>query len=84
MTFPARGATQPFLEEARHGLARDATRKGLDPSTVDPRVSVHLVEPDRIDLHVRFPAPVLHRTRVEQEILRGYLDALEKKERPTG
>jgi len=80
----AREATQPFFEEARTRLERDATHKGLDASTADPRVSVRLVDPERVDLVVRFPAPVHHRNRVEQEVLRGYLDALERKGIPAG
>ena len=78
----ARKATGFFLDEARLTLAREATHKGLDPSTVDPRVSVRLVDPERVDLLVRFPAPVRHRNRVEQEILRGYLAALSKESPP--
>jgi small-conductance mechanosensitive channel len=80
----AREATQPFFEEARRRLERDATHKGLDASTADPRVSIHLVDPERINLIVRFPAPVHQRNRVEQEILRSYLDALERKDLPAG
>lgn len=66
-----------FLEEARAHLGRTAAHKGLEPSTVDARVSLRLADPARIDLLVRFPAPVAQRNRVEQSILRRYLETLE-------
>jgi len=67
---------RPFVDVARARLAQSAAHKGLDPSTVDPRVSVHLVDPVRTDLLVRFPAPVRLRNRVEQSLLHRYLQAV--------
>lgn len=67
---------RPFLEEARSRLGESAAHKGLDPSTVDPRVSVRLVDPARTDLLLRFPAPVRLRNRVEQGVLHRYLEAV--------
>lgn len=71
----AQAECRPFLDEARAHLGESAAHKGLDPSTVDPRVSLRLVDPGRIDLLLRFPAPVRLRNRVEQNVLRGYLEA---------
>jgi len=70
---------RPFLDAARARLAESAAHKGLDPSTVDPRVSVRLVDPTRTELLVRFPAPVRLRNRVEQSVLHRYLGAVERR-----
>jgi len=70
---------RPFLDAARARLAQSAAHKGLDPSTVDPRVSVHLVDPLRTDLLVRFPAPIRLRNRVEQSVLHRYLGAVDRR-----
>lgn len=64
---------QPFIEEARMHIASLTAREGLDTPSVDPRVTVSLPEPDRINLVVRVPAPARRKGRVEQEILRLFL-----------
>lgn len=52
-------------------------------SDVDARVSVRVVDPARIDLLLRLPAPVRHRHRVEQGVLARYLDATRKSSQST-
>lgn len=76
----ARTECEPFLEAARQQLTRSAARLGLEPSGVDPRVSLRLVDAKRLDLLVRFPAPERQRARVEQDLLRRYLAALAEAE----
>lgn len=71
----AEAECRPFVEEARAHLGASAAHAGLDPSTVDPRVSVRVVDPARTDLLLRLPAPVRQRHRVEQAVLARYLDA---------
>jgi hypothetical protein len=41
-------------------------------------------DPERIDLMARLPAPAQQRHRMEPEMLRGYLDALERRDIPAG
>lgn len=71
----AQHACEPHLEGARKHMERKATLHGLSPPSVEPRVLVHLPEPARRDLVLRFPTPVLLRARIEQQILRDYLHA---------
>jgi len=45
----------------------------LDAPSVEPRVSIHLPEPGRVDLLLRIPSPAHRVSRVEQAILRRFL-----------
>ena len=64
-----------FLEDARRHLDAQGEAKGLTTPTVEPRVSLHAPDPDRIDLILRFPAPSARPGNVEQAILRRYFGA---------
>lgn len=64
---------EPFLDEAREHIARMTLREGYDTPSVDPRVTLSLPEPKRVNLIVRVAAPARQKGRVEQEIIRGYL-----------
>ena len=70
----AQATCEPFLEEARRHITRIASREGLDLSTVDPRITLSLPEPGRVNLALRIPVPEGEKGKVEQEILRRYLD----------
>lgn len=63
----------PFLEEAKQYLARIAVREGLDAPSVEPRVTLELNDPGRIDLIVRIPTPARRKGRMEQQVVREYL-----------
>ncbi len=69
----ANNACRPYLEEARRHIAHLTTREGLDTPSVDPRVTLTLPEPGRIDLIVRVPAPSQKKGRIEQQVLHQYL-----------
>lgn len=62
-----------FLEEARVHMSRLASQQGLEPISVEPRVTVEMPEPNRIQLLLRIPAPVRRQSRLEQAILRRFL-----------
>jgi hypothetical protein len=63
----------PFLEEAKRHMKHLEGRAWLDAPSVEPRVTVRLPEPGRIDLLLRIPAPASLPARLEQAILRRFL-----------
>lgn len=65
---------RPFLAEAKEHMERLAREKGLYTPSVDPRVTIQLPEPDRVNLMLRVPVPARRKGRIEQEILRRYFD----------
>jgi len=69
----AQAECEPFLEEARTHLVQRASRHSLEPMSVDPRVSIRLNDPTRIELLVRVPVPARRKGRIEQAILRRFL-----------
>lgn len=71
---------QPFIEEARNNISRYVSREGLEINTLDPRVTVSIPEPGRIDLNIRVPLPGNQIGRSEQEIVRVYLAGRSKDE----
>ena len=80
----ARDVCKSFVEDARRHIAHLTAREGLDTPSVDPRVTICLPQPDRIDLVVRVPVPVDKKGRVEQEILRRYLSQRAERPQTTG
>ena len=66
---------EPFMEDARKHFERINRETGLESPKTDPRVSVRVPEPKRIDLLLRVPVPARRKGRVEQAILRRFLDA---------
>ncbi len=63
----------PYIGEARTHFAEMERHTSVDAPAVEPRISVALPSPDRIDLIVRVPTKTRLAGRVEQEILRRYL-----------
>jgi small-conductance mechanosensitive channel len=66
-----------YLEEARHSMQQLALKHSLDAPSADPRISVQISEPERINLVLRIPIQARRRGRIEQEISRKYLLNLE-------
>lgn len=62
-----------FLDRARKHMAEIGKAQGIEALSVEPRVSVHLPDPDRVNLMLRFPTPARRKGRIEQAILRRYL-----------
>lgn len=65
---------QPFIEEARQHLKKLEGKKWLDAPNVDPRVTIQMPEPGRINLLLRIPCPTQFPSRLEQAILRKFLE----------
>jgi small-conductance mechanosensitive channel len=66
-----------FMEEAGRQMKLLEQTNLLEAPSPEPRVTIQLSEPGRINLVLRFPAPDRGRSRIEQAILRRYLAAAE-------
>jgi len=62
-----------FREAARESMRKLEENYGLDGLSVDPRVHVQVTDPGRLNLLVRFAAPVGRQGRIEQAIVRRFL-----------
>ncbi len=63
----------PFIDEARIYLKKLEGKLWLDAPSVEPRVTIQLPEPGRINLLLRVPCPTQYPSRLEQAILRKFL-----------
>lgn len=72
----AREVCAPFLNEAKYHLHRFGEREGIETPSVDPRVSIQFGEVDELYFMVRIPAPGPRTGRIEQEIIRRYLERM--------
>jgi hypothetical protein len=74
----------PFMQEAQLHMKQMEGKAWLDAPSVQPRVSIQIPEPRRINLLLRIPAPAHRTSRLEQAILRRFLLAFKgtSKERP--
>jgi small-conductance mechanosensitive channel len=71
----AKAECLPFMEEAGRQMKLLEQTNLLEAPSPEPRVTIQLSEPGRINLVLRFPAPDRGRSRIEQAILRRYLAA---------
>ncbi len=71
----ARAECGPFMAEARFHMKQLEGKNWLDAPSVEPRVSLHVPEPGRLNLLLRIPTPAHRTSRVEQAILRRFLQA---------
>lgn len=69
----AKAECLPFMEEAGRQMKLLEQTNLLEAPSPEPRVTIQLSEPGRINLVLRFPAPDRGRSRIEQAILRRYL-----------
>lgn len=69
----AKAECGPFMDEARLHMKELEGKNWLDAPSVEPRVSLHVPEPGRINLLLRIPTPAHRTSRVEQAILRRFL-----------
>ncbi len=65
-----------YLDDAKRNMERIGSSRGLKSLSVEPRVTVQLVEPGRANLVLRLPAPARRRGQIEQAILRTVLPEL--------
>lgn len=65
-----------FLHDAKASLGKQIARHSLPNLGLDPRVSIELTDPSEIGLLVRVPVPVRQKSKIEQAILRRFLDGI--------
>jgi small-conductance mechanosensitive channel len=65
----------PYLDEAIRYMRSLEEKHILETPSPEPRITLHIPEPGKITLHLRFPTPARGRSRVEQAILRRYLQS---------
>ena len=73
----AQEACAGYIEVARRHIERIGDREGLDTPSAEPRVSLKLDAPDRVDLIVRVPVPVRQKSGIEQQIVRRFMERFE-------
>jgi small-conductance mechanosensitive channel len=76
----AQAECAPFMAEAAHHMKILEQTNLLEAPSPEPRVTIQLPEPGHVHLVLRFPAPDRGRSRVEQAILRRYLEAMARAE----
>lgn len=59
----------PYLGAARQQMERMSVHRGLDAPSVEPRVTLHFPEADKVMLVIRLPVPLAQRSAIEQAIL---------------
>ncbi|MCP9461399.1 MAG: mechanosensitive ion channel [Nitrospira sp.] len=72
----ARAECEPYLEEAARQMKMLEQTNLLEVPSPEPRVTIQLTEPGKMQFVLRFPAPHRGRSRVEPAILRRFLTEL--------
>lgn len=63
----------PFMEEAARQMKLLEQTNLLEAPSPEPRITIQLLDPGKMQLVLRFPAPDRGRSRIEQAIVRRYL-----------
>lgn len=63
----------PFLDQARKRVKDASRQRSIQLPSVEPRVTIQVPEPDKINLTLRVPAPMHLKGRLEQTILSKFL-----------
>ncbi|MDH5640669.1 MAG: mechanosensitive ion channel [Nitrospira sp.] len=69
----AKAECAQFMEEAARQMKLLEQTNLLEAPSPEPRITIQLLEPGKMQLVLRFPAPDRGRSRVEQAIVRRYL-----------
>jgi small-conductance mechanosensitive channel len=75
-------ASQPHREAARRHFEELQEEHGISAPNVEAKVAVRILDDGRVALLVRVPTPARMKGRIEQEIIRGYLDRLAQRRGP--
>jgi len=70
----AKAECASFMDEASRQMKLLEQTNLLEAPSPEPRITIQLPEPGRIQLVLRFPAPDRGRSRIEQAILRRFLE----------
>jgi len=63
-----------YKESARKKMEKLGAKKGLEVPNVEPRVTIVLQDKDTYNLLLRIPAPSLRKGKIEQAVLRLFLE----------
>lgn len=63
----------PYIQEARAYFKKLEGKLWLDAPSVEPRVTIQIPEPGRMNLLLRIPCPTQYPSRLEQAIIRKFL-----------
>ncbi len=64
----------PYIEQARRRIQQIERSKSLELPSVEPRVTIRMLEHNSLHLYLRFPSPVHLKGRLEQVVLTRFLD----------
>lgn len=70
----ARAECAAFLADAERHMEQLVRREGLEPLSVEPRVTLRLDEPKKVVMLARVAVPARRKGRVEQAIVRRFLN----------
>lgn len=70
----AREESADYLQEAQRFLDRLSQKEGFEAPNAEPRVSFHFDKKDEMTFVVRVPTPGLRKGRIEQAILRKFME----------
>lgn len=76
----AREVSKIYIQEAKAHFEKMGEVQGIQAPSTDPRITLHFPEPKKIDLVVRMPAPSLRKGRVEQSVIRHFLNTSENQD----
>ena len=71
----ARAECASYMDEASRQMKLLEQTNLLEAPSPEPRITLQITDPGRLQLVLRFPAPDRGRSRIEQAILRRYLDS---------
>ena len=67
--------SRPLLEETRKHMKSLQIRHGIEPPTIEPKVTLEIPEPGKVHFKVRVPVASDRLSRIEQAIIRRFLVA---------
>ncbi len=70
----ARAECGSYLDDAQERIEKQTKREGLETPSLDPRATLRFEDGGKLSLLVRIPVPARRKGRVEQAILRRFLD----------
>ncbi len=76
----ATDVSSSYMEQAQSRFGQIARRHGLEVTEIEPRISISLPDPLRVDLLLRLVAPTGQARRVEQEILHDFMAKMSAKD----
>ncbi|ADD68706.1 MscS Mechanosensitive ion channel [Denitrovibrio acetiphilus DSM 12809] len=74
----ANETVQDYIEEARKHMEKLSSRTAFEAPNVDPRVTIIMADKDTLNLLVRVPVPSRRKGKIEQAIVRLFLEKYDK------